>query len=146
MEMLQYLVQHMDPTWARRMLMKIASVLERKLPGCMDAARTGVPLFRNKADHDSDVEVYGVHWPAIILLARHLGDELPTGLAKIAAVRSKRARALAGVVYQAGKVAKEGQPHPSLSTWAALARLPPDLRERIACEAHLAISDRALPC
>lgn len=140
--MLRYLVQHMDPGWARGMLKKVAGVVEERLADCVEASSGGVPVFCDRGfqtGSESGIDALGVPWDVIIFLGNKLGDELPAGLAEMAAVRSKRAKALAGVVYLAGKLARAGQAHRCLASWSALACLPPALWERIAFEAHLAV-------
>lgn len=143
-EMLRYMVQHMETGWARRMLWQVACVVERKLEELEDSVAKGqleIPANFHMAAQGPD----SVHWPVIIFLAKNLKRKLPARIARLAAIRSSRARALAGVVYKAGQLANEGQAHSSLAAWRSMARLPPVLWELIACEADLAIFEHTLP-
>lgn len=146
LEMLRYVVQHMDAQWATCMLSKVATSLEGRYSVSSSAADRGTPLiYCGEWHEESDIETREIQWPVLIFLARKLGDQLPKGLAEMAAVRSERVQALAGVIYKAGRLSNGGQPHPSLRTWRAMSRLSADVWERIACEAHIAIPARALP-
>lgn len=150
LEMLRYLVRHMDRQWAISMLKKVAGVLEHQAVRCYEAARGGMPVFREKSlinvfQITLEISIVEIQWSVIIFLGKELGNELPDVLAGFALIRAERAQALAGVVYRAGQLAKEGRPHPSLPSWRALASLPPDVWERIASEAHLAVPARDCP-
>eukprot|EP00884_Botryococcus_braunii_P000241 jgi/Botrbrau1/10217/Bobra.0362s0007.1 len=80
-------------------------------------------------------------WLKVLCLARCL-PTLPQPLHKMVKVHRERAVALANCFFQAGKLDRIwGVSHlPGAAGWGAMARLPPSLRERIACEAHLCIS------
>jgi hypothetical protein len=139
---LRYVCEHMDPTWA-------AKVLER-------TARAIVRLARVKV-------AFLLDWQLVLFLGRKLGAAMPEALAEAVAARKERAAALAGVFWKAeqqtreeerrlllGKVKVDGvhgkkrrkSTHADVRRVAvceAMAKLPVELRERIALEAHLII-------
>lgn len=150
-DMLRYLVQHMDSAWASLMLRKVAKALEHALRWYERAknwkTRMGLSsaFSERKVFNESDIDAQNFPWHVLIFLARKLRDKLPEGLSKMAAIRSERTIAFAGVIYKAGKLSKEGLVHPALPSWTALSRLPSNLQERIAHEAHIAIPACCLP-
>eukprot|EP00884_Botryococcus_braunii_P006170 jgi/Botrbrau1/15554/Bobra.0273s0006.1 len=93
-------------------------------------------------EHDSLLELQmlerGKHWWMMRLyMAKRMEGPLPWPLDKLVRMRRQRAGALAGVFYKAKKLAQAGAPSPSLALWGAMDRVPLELRERIAFEAHL---------
>jgi hypothetical protein len=88
--------------------------------------------------------VYGrarhVDWQmvqVVLYLARKLKHGLPHPLGELVAARRERAAALAGVFFKAGRMARKRSPSPSGALWDAVGRLPSELQERIASQAHL---------
>lgn len=57
----------------------------------------------------------------VIFLARTLGEQLPERLKEVAAVRSERAQALAGVIYKAGRfcTTRRARTSTSLPIWTS---------------------------
>eukprot|EP00884_Botryococcus_braunii_P021156 jgi/Botrbrau1/7724/Bobra.0159s0156.1 len=90
--------------------------------------------------HGINCVVQVVDWWTVLFLARHLRqDAMPEPLRGMVASRSERAAALAGVCWRAGRLAESNQPSPFLPLWRAIGKLPGELRERIAFEAHLVV-------
>eukprot|EP00884_Botryococcus_braunii_P011808 jgi/Botrbrau1/20628/Bobra.113_1s0053.1 len=120
-QVLRYVCEHMDPTWALEVVRATASAFAH------------VAMRRRWGAFD---------WELLLYLARRLGGDVPPPLTEMVAVRRERAAAFAGVFYKAAK-AVESQQHwpgqPSRDLWEALAKVPSELRERIAYEAHLVV-------
>eukprot|EP00884_Botryococcus_braunii_P008645 jgi/Botrbrau1/17782/Bobra.0127s0035.1 len=124
----QYIANDVDARMSRPLMVWIAEEY---------AARARDVKGGNVCDTD------GINWRTALLLARWLRREygtlfqLPSPLCELVAVQRARAAALAGAFYQAGKLARDGGPAPSLPLWRALEALPSELRERIAFQSHL---------
>lgn len=86
-DMLRYLVQHMEPAWANRMLKAVATVLEHQLAVSaeVNSSRKGTWVCRRTLLKAKQSKFVKVPWHVIIFLGNKLGDELPAGLAKVAA-------------------------------------------------------------
>eukprot|EP00884_Botryococcus_braunii_P013446 jgi/Botrbrau1/22101/Bobra.0206s0027.1 len=125
---LQYVCNHMGPTWADPVVQATA----RKLAGWARALK------------DGNVGAHPVDWQLVLYLARKMGDDLPRPLGELVAVRRERAAALAGAFFKAGQLAQQGGPSPKAALWDAMDRLPSELRERIALQAHLIFRDSPL--
>eukprot|EP00884_Botryococcus_braunii_P003053 jgi/Botrbrau1/12749/Bobra.67_1s0108.1 len=124
LEVLQYVCDHMGPTWAAPLLVVTAQIL------------TGWALGGRRGRHE-------VKWEVVLYLGRKLKHGLPAPLGEMVAARRERAAALAGVFFKAGRLA-QGRGHPQfLALWGAMAGLPSDLRERIASQAHLIYCEAA---
>eukprot|EP00884_Botryococcus_braunii_P013442 jgi/Botrbrau1/22099/Bobra.0206s0025.1 len=121
---LQYVCDHMGPTWVDPAVQATA----RKLAGWARALKDG-----NAGAHPVD-------WQLVLYLARKMGDDLPRPLGELVVVRRERAVALAGAFFKAGQLAQHSGPSPSAALWGAMARLPSELRERIAFQAHLILA------
>eukprot|EP00884_Botryococcus_braunii_P004967 jgi/Botrbrau1/14471/Bobra.0014s0109.1 len=135
-QVLRYVCEHMDPAWAKEVVGATASAFAH-------AAVQG-----RWGDFD---------WELLLYLARRLGSAVPPPLAEMVAVRRERAAAFAGVFFKAAQVVESLQHWPgqlsrdiyrehvkrrcrgSYHMWEALARVPSELRERIAYEAHLIV-------
>eukprot|EP00884_Botryococcus_braunii_P002185 jgi/Botrbrau1/11968/Bobra.0115s0004.1 len=76
-------------------------------------------------------------WKECLYMAQRLEGPLPSLLDELVRVRRERAGALAGVFYKAKKLAQAGGRSPWLALWGVMERVPVDMRERIAFEAHL---------
>jgi hypothetical protein len=131
---LRYVCEHMGPAFAPRVLKNTAEAV-------LSAMDWGKEL----------------DWPRVLYLARKWGGPLPKGLAYAKATLTKRAATLAGVFWMAGrqlyaeptrllhrKAGGGEEDHESTDTdaermalWDAMARVPTELVERIAVEAHL---------
>jgi hypothetical protein len=147
---LRYVCEHMDPAFAAKVLKCAAVTLSGSRPYWEP-----IELWENQLD-----------WPVVLYLGRKLGAALPEALAEAMASRKERTAALAGVFWKAGKwqraeearllhreVAGKWQrtsggeecseiTHADaerMAMWEAMARVPKELRERIAVEAHLII-------
>jgi hypothetical protein len=154
---LRYVCEHMDPAFAAKALKYAALTLAR-----------GPVLCENRLDWPLEPELREIqlNWPLVLYLGRKLGTDLPEALAKARAYQQERAAALAGVFWKADKWqrAEEARLHhreaagkrqrtsggegdsevthadaEQMATWEAMARVPKELRERIAVEAHLII-------
>jgi hypothetical protein len=146
---LRYVCDHMDPAFAAKVLKYIAVTLAE--------AR----LYQEPQLWEKELD-----WPVVLYLGRELGTALPEALAEARANQQERAAALAGVFWKADKWqraeearllnrevagkrqrASGGQENSQvthadaerMATWEAMARVPKELRERIAVEAHLII-------
>jgi hypothetical protein len=141
---LRYVCEHMDPTWAGEVLKCTARYVAIKV----------------ERDHTSRHNEQ--LWQLVLYLGRKLGTDLPEPIAEAVAVRKGRAASLAGVFWKAGKVrggdgrmTVEGElcqggevtkrrksRHADaefVSLWEVMARVPEELREVLALEAHLII-------
>eukprot|EP00884_Botryococcus_braunii_P008602 jgi/Botrbrau1/17743/Bobra.0127s0008.1 len=112
--MLRYVCEVMCPSWVQQLLSYAAGALVNT---------------RWKAGKDG--------WKMCLYLSKQMEGPLPRPLDELVRVRGERARALAGVFYQAKKLSQAGPPCPSLALWGAMDRVPLELRERIAFQAHL---------
>eukprot|EP00884_Botryococcus_braunii_P021882 jgi/Botrbrau1/8378/Bobra.0237s0001.1 len=124
LEVLQYVCDHMGPTWSDRLLKATAQKLAVQATEVKDGEDTARHV---------DWEMVQV----VLYLARKLKDGLPHPLGELVAARRERAAALAGVFFKAGRMARKRGRSPSRALWDALGRLPSELRERIASQAHL---------
>jgi hypothetical protein len=135
---LQYMCEHMDTTWT-------AEVLEHTARALVWSAREDLISVKD--------------WQLVLFLGRKLGPAAPGALTKAVAIRKERAAALAWVFRKAGqevleeerrlllgKVEVDGvkgktthEDARRLAVWEVMARVPKELRERIALEAHLII-------
>eukprot|EP00884_Botryococcus_braunii_P005287 jgi/Botrbrau1/1475/Bobra.178_3s0031.1 len=116
---LQHVCDHMGPAWAIPLLESAAQKLAH-----------WVVEDGGRRSHD-------VKWQMVLYLGRKLKRGLPAPLGELVVVRRERAAALAGVFFKAGRLS-QGRSHPRLlALWGAMARLPSELRERIASQAHL---------
>jgi hypothetical protein len=141
---LRYVCEHMDPTWA-------AEVVERTASFLVSEAETNLISVPD--------------WQLVLYLGRKLGPAMPEALAEAVATRKKRAVALAWVFsfWKARRLVIEEERRLLLekmevegvngnesrkitdadarrqAVWEAMARVPKELRERIALEAHLII-------
>jgi hypothetical protein len=141
---LRYVCEHMDAAFASRMMEDTARALA--------TTEDGRPCWWASLRWSEDLD-----WPLVLYLGRKLGAGLPEVLAKAKATRTERAAALAGVFWKARKLlcAEETRVlqseteigrrkisrrlHGRMALWDALARVPKELQERIAVEAHLII-------
>eukprot|EP00884_Botryococcus_braunii_P007213 jgi/Botrbrau1/16493/Bobra.0142s0087.1 len=112
--MLRYVCEVMRPAWVQQFLTHAAGSLA---------------LSRFKEAKDL--------WRKCLYVAQRLESPMAVPLDKVVRVRRERAGALAGVFYKAKQLARAGVPSPSLALWAAMDRVPVELQERIAFEAHL---------
>eukprot|EP00884_Botryococcus_braunii_P011806 jgi/Botrbrau1/20626/Bobra.113_1s0051.1 len=120
-QVLRYVWEHMDPTWALEVVRATASAFAQ------------VAMRRRWGRFD---------WELLLYLARRLGGDVPPPLAEMVAVRRERAAAFAGVFYKAAKAVESQQHWPGQlfrDLWEALAKVPSELRQRIAYEAHLVV-------
>eukprot|EP00884_Botryococcus_braunii_P021970 jgi/Botrbrau1/8457/Bobra.0237s0074.1 len=125
---LRYVCDHMGPAWAAPLLKSTAE----KLAGWV--VKGGG--WQSGSCWHQHVRV-GVEWQMVLYLGRKLKQRLPAPLSELVAMRRERAAALAGVFFKAGRLAR-GRGHPRfLALCGAMARLPTDLRERIAFQANL---------
>jgi hypothetical protein len=142
---LRYVCEHMDPAFAQRTLESTARALAARVD---DRRRWASKLWDE-----------GLDWPLVLYLGRKLGAALPEALAQAKATRTERAVALAGVFWKARKqlCAEESRVlhremavgegirktirslHGWMALWDVLARVPKELQEGIAVEAHLII-------
>eukprot|EP00884_Botryococcus_braunii_P018384 jgi/Botrbrau1/5229/Bobra.0172s0092.1 len=123
---LRYVCDDVGPAWATPLLESTA----KKLIGW---------VVENEGWRSHQVD-----WQMVLYLGRKLKQGLPAPLCELVAVRRERAAALAGVFFKAGRLA-QGRCHPRmLARCGAMARLPLELRERIASQAHLIY--REAPC
>jgi hypothetical protein len=140
---LQYVCEHMDPEFRSRILKHMIIYLV----GRLDSRR----YFPTEPWDE------GLDWPMVLYLVRKLGLASPKILTEARARHMERAAALAGVFWKAGKQlrAEETRLRPReaasgeedgiitqgdaerMAMWAATARVPKELLERIAVEAHL---------
>eukprot|EP00884_Botryococcus_braunii_P006169 jgi/Botrbrau1/15553/Bobra.0273s0005.1 len=124
-KVLRYVCEVMRPAWVHKVLSHSASSL---------------------ANSDSQGGRDG--WKMRLYTAKRMEGPLPRPLDELVRVRRERARALGGVFYKAKRLARAGprrrSPSPSLGLWRAMDRLPPELRERIAFEAHLVCPEALL--
>eukprot|EP00884_Botryococcus_braunii_P021783 jgi/Botrbrau1/8289/Bobra.0251s0018.2 len=111
---LRYVCEAMRPAWVQQFLTHAAGSLARS---------------KKKGGKD--------WWKMCLYVAKRMEGPLPRPLDELVRVRRERAGALAGVFYKAKKLAQAGAPSPSLALWRAMDRVPLELRERIAFEAHL---------
>jgi hypothetical protein len=140
---LRYVYEHMDAAWAARMLETTA----RSEAGSQNSCEL---LLRQEPRLD---------WQLVLYLGQKLGPALPEALTEAVAIRKERAAALAGVFWKAGQLqrAEEMRSHlreaacgegkadvthadaERMAMWEAMARVPKELREHIALEAHLIV-------
>jgi hypothetical protein len=118
---LRYVCEKMDPAFAREVVFATA----RALANCADRASTSTSL-------EDEVD-----WRMVLYLEGRLGRPLPRSLRALAAWRRERVVAFAFVLFRAGQLTAKGPRHPSRALWSAMARLPFELRLRIAVEADL---------
>lgn len=123
---LQYACEHMGPTWKAGVLRAPADMLAHKI----SRARAGEEM-------DWQMAVYTVQSP-LKLTGMTLRD-LPAPVAEAVMVRRERAVALAGTFFKAGRLADTEAAHPWAPAWGSMARLPAELRERIAFMSHLVV-------
>jgi hypothetical protein len=141
---LRYACEQMDPAFAANSLKYTAFKLEE------ECGHWGP---ENQPD-----------WPVVLYLGRKLGTALPKALAEAITSRKERARALAGAFWKADKWQRAEEARllhreaagkrqrtsggeengevghedaEQMATWEAMARVPKELRERIAGEANL---------
>lgn len=116
---LRYVYDHMGSAWAAPLLEATAQVLASW-------------VTQDPTSWSSRVD-----WMMVLYLTRKLQHGLPAPLGDLAAARREAVAALAGVFFTAGRLAQE-RSHPRLmAKWGAMARLPTELREQIAFQAHL---------
>jgi hypothetical protein len=147
---LRYVCEHMDSAFTAKVLEVAASDLNSKV--CHWRFGWGVWILDNERG-------IGLDWPLVLYVGRKLGAALPEGLAEAIATQKQRAAALAGVFWKASKLlcaektrllyreAAVGEGNSKvtqadaerMATWDAMARVPKELQERIAVEAHLII-------
>eukprot|EP00884_Botryococcus_braunii_P013827 jgi/Botrbrau1/22445/Bobra.0091s0047.1 len=127
LEVLQYVFNHMGPAWADPLLESTARDLAYWV------------------QRKSARKAWEVDWQCVLYLARKLKTSLPHPLGELVAVRRERAAALAGAFFKAGKLARESSHPRSGALWGSMARLPEELRERIAVQAHLIFVEPACP-
>jgi hypothetical protein len=139
---LRYVSEHMDPAWA-------ASLQE-------NTARHIAHDMRSERQRKLVNREERLDWQLVQYLGRKLGAALPEPLAEAVAVRKERAVALAWVFRKAGLLCTEetrllhrevagGEENKEMThvdaqkmaLWEAMAKLPEELRRRIAVEAHL---------
>jgi hypothetical protein len=147
--------EHMDPAFAANTLNATAASLGRKV--------SRLPPWPSERSGDTDID-----WPLVLFVGRKLGAALPRVLAEAIATRKERAAALAGVFWKAGKQlcaekirllhgegetrlldeeAAVGEENSKIThedaermgMWDAMGRVPKELQQRIAVEAHLII-------
>jgi hypothetical protein len=146
---LRYVCAHMDPAFAANVLKGVA-----------------VTLAEPRPDQNPELWESQLDWPVVLYLGRKLGTALPEPLAEARAKQQKRAAALAEVFWKADKWQRAeearllhreaagkrqrtsgGEENSEvthadagrMAMWEAMARVPKELRERIAVEAHLII-------
>eukprot|EP00884_Botryococcus_braunii_P022366 jgi/Botrbrau1/8813/Bobra.0335s0003.1 len=126
LEVLQYVCDHMGPMWADPLLKATAQDLAGEATE-MKNDEGIAPVF--------DWQMVQM----VLYLARKLKHALPHPLGELVATRRERAAALAGVFFKAGRLAhtRKRSPSPSLALWDAVGRVPSELQERIASQAHL---------
>eukprot|EP00884_Botryococcus_braunii_P022367 jgi/Botrbrau1/8814/Bobra.0335s0004.1 len=126
LEVLQYVNDHMGPMWADPLLKATAE----KLAGLATEMKNGENTARQV-----DCQMVQI----VLYLARKLKDNLPHPLGELVAARRERAVALAKVCFKAERLAStlRRSPSSSLALWDAMGRLPTELQEHIASQAHL---------
>eukprot|EP00884_Botryococcus_braunii_P021786 jgi/Botrbrau1/8291/Bobra.0251s0019.1 len=112
--MLRYVCEVMRPAWVQQFLTHAAGSLG---------------LSESKGRKDG--------WKMCLYMAKRMEGPLRQPLDELVRVRRQRAGALAGDFYKAKKLTPAGGPSPWLALWGAIDRVPSELRERIAFEAHL---------
>jgi hypothetical protein len=140
---LRYVCEHMDPRFGLRSLKHTSIFLVNELDF----------RWRYATKHWDK----GIDWPIVLYLVRKLGVASPKVLTEARARHMERAAALAGAFWKAGKqlraeetrllhreaAGREGDGKTTqadaerMATWDAMARVPKELQERIAVEAHL---------
>lgn len=148
-DMLRFLCEHMDHTWARNILPSVAKAVEA---GLRRVLRSKTSKGRRLSSSSGSFEhVQMLDWKVVLYLATRLvvmKCNLPTRLElleEMAGPRRERAKALAGVFYKAEKLAVGGRPNACQAMWGAMAKVPEELRERIAHDAHLVVRSWAQP-
>jgi hypothetical protein len=147
---LRYVCDHMDPAFAAKVVDWTSDVLSHQIE------------WRRWASKPWEE---GLDWPLVLYLGRKLGPALPAVLAEAKATQAERAAALAGVFWKAKKQlyaegtkllhreAAGGEENKQvckrrkitcavaerMTLWDAMARVPKELQECIAVEAHLII-------
>jgi hypothetical protein len=145
---LRYVYEHMDPASAAKALNYVAFSL------------AGNRWYLEPREHwESQLD-----WAVVLYLGRKLGTALPEALAEARTNREKRVAALAGAFWKADKWQRAEEARllhreaagkrqqtsggeenievtqadaERMATWEAMARVPKELRERIAVEANL---------
>eukprot|EP00884_Botryococcus_braunii_P008462 jgi/Botrbrau1/17617/Bobra.0166s0053.1 len=123
LQVLRYVCKVMRPAWIPHFLNLVAvSLAASKLEGLKDA------------------------WKMCLYMAPRMmaGCPLPPVLDKLVQARRERARALARVIYKAKKQAQAEDSSPLLAMWSSMGRLPGEVLERIAFEAHLVCPEALL--
>eukprot|EP00884_Botryococcus_braunii_P000404 jgi/Botrbrau1/10364/Bobra.146_2s0003.1 len=131
---LHYIGENMSEPWARPIMATVAGYLAQQAYMTKERFQHNTPIY------SGDPPPVYVDWRLVLLFAKGLKAPLPTPLDEMVEARRERAGALAGAFTRAGKLAVEDPSSRSHALWAAMARMPPDLRERIAAEAQLIIS------
>eukprot|EP00884_Botryococcus_braunii_P015655 jgi/Botrbrau1/2773/Bobra.0164s0050.1 len=114
-QVLRYVCEVLRPAWAQQLLFEVA--------------KSFLCLMLWEREKDG--------WKIFLYMAQKMEGPLPLLLDELVPVRRERARALAGVFHKAKKLVQAGAPSPSLALWGAMDKVPLELRERIAFEAHL---------
>jgi hypothetical protein len=142
---LRYVCEHMDPAFAARTLKDTVNKLNLQIHS----------LSRRASELSGGQEL---DWPLVLYVGRRkLGAGLPKDLTEAIAGQKERAAALAGVFWKAGRQLRaeetkllhretaRGQVNSRvmhadaerIAMWDAMGRVPKELQERIAVEAHL---------
>eukprot|EP00884_Botryococcus_braunii_P002730 jgi/Botrbrau1/12458/Bobra.0169s0006.1 len=150
---LRYVCEHMDTGWAPRVLSATAEAIAVRIGaqgkmGQEELRAQGVHCRNGVCPRSSFIYIDQWHdfraqkqvdWKLVLYVARKLATPLPAALQAAVAPRKARAAAFAGVLYRARRLPREGRPVQLARLWDALARLPSELSQRIASEAHLVL-------
>jgi hypothetical protein len=144
---LRYVCEHMNPFFADKILDATATGLNNQA-----RARQSDKVWEQRMGKEPD-------WPLMLYVGQIFGGALPKDVKKEVATQKERAAALAGVVWKARKLVRAEETRVLLmesahekgnsrvmhadaeriAMWDAMGRVPEELRERIAAEAHLTI-------
>lgn len=140
---LQYCWKHMDRGWVRQVVNNGVKLYHSSAAGeATSQGRTCDSCGHD--DGDTKKSAARLDWRVPLFLVKEMKmsrSELGY-LAPLAEIRLARAAALAQCFYEAGKCTREGRSGPWADVWAAMARCPEDIREKIASNAHLALPVR----
>eukprot|EP00884_Botryococcus_braunii_P002729 jgi/Botrbrau1/12457/Bobra.0169s0005.1 len=153
---LRYVCEHFDADWAQKVVSATAEAIAANISGAQmwmgqawcwaeylhhDHGRGARSLSKSRyLWRDSSARAQEqVDWKLVLYVVRTLATPLPAVLEAAVAPRKARAAAFAGVLYRARRLPREGRPVEVARLWDALARLPSELSQRIAAEAHLVL-------
>lgn len=148
LEVLQYAWKHMDRDWVRDV---VGAAITRH--SCSQEGSGGDDVSKMEALDPvggrenslskgvaTTLKASTLDWRVPLYLVKEMGMGGEIGfLAQLAHVRLARAAALAQCFYGAGKYLRELRGGRWADAWAAMARCPTEVREKIASDAHLAL-------